>query len=341
MSYTATGMSVQEPTAAELVREVEVRHAAGASPRDIARALGLRPAVVTSIVRRAAARRAAETRTAAGIYQLKVTLEDVSPPIWPRFQVPGRISLAGLHLVLQIVMGWENDHLYQFQVGRRVIGVSGDGFSPVERLFGGSNKKGDARAVELRSVAPEKGARLTYVYDFGDNWCHEVLVERTTCPDGDPDRAVCPWRGSAPVPPRTAAASGATRRCWRPSPIPRTRRWPSAVHGSARTATPTDSTSPRSPPGSASSIPSGLIADLRPLGRAGPAARPDPEATIDAVSDRVADLKIPPGPAAEGDGCRGDGGPLLRCTPGSRVCGALPPADRAAGPQATLAPCRR
>ena len=191
MSYTATGMSVQEPTAAELVREVEVRHAAGASPRDIARALGLRPAVVTSIVRRAAARRAAETRTAAGIYQLKVTLEDVSPPIWRRFQVPGRFSLAGLHLVLQIVMGWENDHLYQFQVGRRVIGESGDGFSPVERLFGGSSKKEDARAVELRSVAPKEGARLTYVYDFGDNWCHEVLVEQTTCPDGDPDRAVC------------------------------------------------------------------------------------------------------------------------------------------------------
>ena len=185
-------MSVQEPTAAELEREVEVRHAAGASPRDIARALGLRPAVVTPIVRRAAARRAAETRTVAGTYQLKVTLEDMSPPIWRRFQVPGRISLAGLHLVLQTVMGWENDHLYQFQVGRRVIDESGGGLSPAERLFGSSSrKKEDAWAVELRSVAPEKGARLTYVYDFGDNWCHEVLVEQTTCPDGDPDRAVC------------------------------------------------------------------------------------------------------------------------------------------------------
>jgi hypothetical protein len=190
VGYTATTMSVQEPIAVELEREVEVRHAAGASPRDIARALGLRPAVVIPIVRRAAARRAADTRTAAGIYQLKVTLEDVSPAIWRRFQVPGRISLAGLHLVLQIVMGWENDHLYQFQVGRRVIDESGGGSSPVERPFGGRSKE-DAGAVELRSVAPKKGARLTYVYDFGDNWCHEVLVEQTTCPDGDPDRAVC------------------------------------------------------------------------------------------------------------------------------------------------------
>src|SRR5215472_2111665 len=139
-------MRVQERTVAELEREVEIRHAAGASPRDIARALGLRPAVVAPILRRAAAKRAAEARLAAGIYQLKVTLEDVSLPIWRRFQVPGRISLAGLHLVLQVVMGWENAHLYEFRVGKRVIGESGGGFWAVDRIFSGSRDREDARA---------------------------------------------------------------------------------------------------------------------------------------------------------------------------------------------------
>ncbi len=36
---------------------------------------------------------------------MKVTLEGVTPAIWRRFLVPGRISLAGLHLVLQTVKG--------------------------------------------------------------------------------------------------------------------------------------------------------------------------------------------------------------------------------------------
>jgi hypothetical protein len=177
-------------TAAELEREDRARHAAGASPRAIARALGVRPAEVIPIVRRAAAERTAQTRIAAGIYQLKVTLEGVTPAIWRRFLVPGRISLAGLHLVLQTVMGWENDHLYKFQVGKRVIGGHPHSVLAPDSMFRRRPNE-DADTVELRSVAPRQGARLTYVYDFGDNWEHEVLVEAASCPDGDPDRAVC------------------------------------------------------------------------------------------------------------------------------------------------------
>jgi hypothetical protein len=177
-------------TAAELEREVRARHAAGVSPKEIARALGVRPAAVIPIVRQAAGERAAEARIAAGIYQLTVTLGGVDPPIWRRFQAPGRISLAGLHLVLQTMMGWENDHLYDFQVGKRVIGGRPHGVPAPDRMFGRASKE-DAHAVELRSVAPRKCARLTYRYDFGDNWQHEILVEATSCPDGDPSRAVC------------------------------------------------------------------------------------------------------------------------------------------------------
>ena len=56
------------------------------------------------------------------IHQLKVTLRDVKPPIWRRIQVASDTHLSHLHRILQIVMGWENYHLYQFSVGRTSYG---------------------------------------------------------------------------------------------------------------------------------------------------------------------------------------------------------------------------
>ena len=50
----------------------------------------------------------------AGIYQLKITLRESKPPIWRRIQVKSNTTLAKLHDIFQIVMGWTNSHLHQF-----------------------------------------------------------------------------------------------------------------------------------------------------------------------------------------------------------------------------------
>jgi len=52
------------------------------------------------------------------IYQFKVTLIGVTPPVWRRVHVSGEFSLAQLHRALQVVMGWENvlDQLEGFTV---------------------------------------------------------------------------------------------------------------------------------------------------------------------------------------------------------------------------------
>src|SRR5512133_1153716 len=52
----------------------------------------------------------------ASIYQLKITLYGSKPPIWRCLQVTSSISLAKLHDMLQIAMGWTNSHLHQFIV---------------------------------------------------------------------------------------------------------------------------------------------------------------------------------------------------------------------------------
>src|SRR5688500_20388842 len=73
----------------------------------------------------AAARRHGHRRmsTQPAIARLKVTLEDVEPAVMRRLEVPLRIRLDRLHLVLQAAMGWTDSHLYEFRAGGTGWGV--------------------------------------------------------------------------------------------------------------------------------------------------------------------------------------------------------------------------
>ena len=55
-------------------------------------------------------------------YQFKVVLRGISPPIWRQFRVWEDATLAQLHRILQMVMGWENYHLYEFRIRGRKYG---------------------------------------------------------------------------------------------------------------------------------------------------------------------------------------------------------------------------
>lgn len=104
------------------------------------------------------------------VYQLKVTMRGIRPPIWRRVRVSGGLTLARLHDALQEAFGWTNSHLHQFRVGRECFGVPDrDGWGGPEVI--------DERRVRLEEVADVK-SRLVYEYDFGDGWEHDVVVER-------------------------------------------------------------------------------------------------------------------------------------------------------------------
>ncbi|MBF0477705.1 MAG: plasmid pRiA4b ORF-3 family protein, partial [Deltaproteobacteria bacterium] len=52
----------------------------------------------------------------ACVYRLKVTLKRSKPPIWRRLEVRSDTDLEMLHNILQIAMGWSNDHLHEFVI---------------------------------------------------------------------------------------------------------------------------------------------------------------------------------------------------------------------------------
>jgi len=103
------------------------------------------------------------------VYILRITLEAVEPPVWRRVQVPGSITLERLDMVIQKAMGWRNVHLHEFVVGGTRYGQP----EPDEPHY----KVEPEWKLTLRGAAPTKGARFRYVYDLGDGWGHEVLVE--------------------------------------------------------------------------------------------------------------------------------------------------------------------
>ncbi|MFQ5651280.1 MAG: plasmid pRiA4b ORF-3 family protein [bacterium] len=57
------------------------------------------------------------------IYQFKITLRGVSPPIWRRIQVPQNDSFRDLHVALQDAMGWFDCHLHVFRVFNVIVAL--------------------------------------------------------------------------------------------------------------------------------------------------------------------------------------------------------------------------
>jgi hypothetical protein len=124
--------------------------------------------------KRAAKPQAEPVKRSGAVYQLKITLGNVRPPIWRRVQVKD-CTLADLHEVIQVAMGWESSHLYSFH-------VRGIEYSDPE-MTGGELDMEDSGRAKLSRLIPGEKFKFGYVYDFGDNWDHDIVVEKLLPPE--------------------------------------------------------------------------------------------------------------------------------------------------------------
>jgi hypothetical protein len=117
-------------------------------------------------------------------YQLKITLLDIAPPIWRRIQVASTLTLSMLHDVLQTVMGWTNSHLHQFEKDGKNWGVpETDEFGDLDLI--------DESQVPVGEVLKAEGDSMIYVYDLGDDWRHEVVLEKILPTADTASKPVC------------------------------------------------------------------------------------------------------------------------------------------------------
>jgi Plasmid pRiA4b ORF-3-like protein len=121
--------------------------------------------------------------------QLKVSLIYYRPAIWRRVRLPVTVTLADLHQVIQVLFGWDGDHLHVFQAGNKQYSSS---FVNLEGAM-------DEGAVRIRDVLAPNG-KIKYVYDLGAYWQHEITLEKILPCDPGQDFPVCvQYKGDSPV----------------------------------------------------------------------------------------------------------------------------------------------
>ncbi|MEA2039608.1 MAG: plasmid pRiA4b ORF-3 family protein [Thermodesulfobacteriota bacterium] len=122
------------------------------------------------------------------VYQFKVTLKGIRQPIWRRIQVLDNYTFWDLHVAVQDAMGWLDYHLHAFHILNPETGLK-------EEIGGIDDSSWDDHQVTpgwerniSRYFTPENNKAL-YVYDFGDDWQHDVKLEK-----------VLPWEKNVKYP---------------------------------------------------------------------------------------------------------------------------------------------
>ena len=104
--------------------------------------------------------------------QLKILLRDVHPAVWRRVGLADSLSIADLHRVIQLLMGWDDDHLHRFRIHGRDYGIA---------YLGGPSFGEDAASVPLSRFGFCPSERFLYEYQL-----HGWLADRGAGRAGDP-----------------------------------------------------------------------------------------------------------------------------------------------------------
>lgn len=125
--------------------------------------------------------------TEPNIFQLKITIKDVKPPVWRRILISNQANFHELHLAIQVFFDWGNYHLHEFHFPREtnprhrisLLGLDLDGNIP-DDLDEEFLNYYDAREdlVRLCDVFSKNCLTVGYLYDFGDNWEHAIKLEK-------------------------------------------------------------------------------------------------------------------------------------------------------------------
>ncbi len=118
------------------------------------------------------------------IYQFKITLSHVTPPVWRRFQVRSDISLHRLSTTILLVMDWDGGHLRQFRIQGVDYGIPHEDYEE-------DNVPEDEREIILKDMPQGDLNGFIYEYDFGDGWEHTVVLEKVLEPQKGVKYPVC------------------------------------------------------------------------------------------------------------------------------------------------------
>lgn len=136
------------------------------------------------------------SKATAPIYQIKITLKDSKPPIWRRLLISSETTLPKLHDIIQAAMGWYDSHLHAFD-------IHGEHYSAPSPYDSGHLQEMGMKStnrVKLNKLITAESETFRYEYDFGDDWQHEILLEKILPADPKQKLPLC-IKGKRACPP--------------------------------------------------------------------------------------------------------------------------------------------
>jgi hypothetical protein len=124
------------------------------------------------------------------LYEIKVQLRDIEPPIWRILGVRQQTRLPRLHKILQKAMGWTNSHLHLFEI---------DGEPYGEGDFEWDFDVEDYSQIRLDMVFVEGRTSILYEYDLSDDWRHDITLLGTV--KAEPGEKIACVTGARACPP--------------------------------------------------------------------------------------------------------------------------------------------
>ncbi len=112
---------------------------------------------------------------ADSIYQIKISLKRSEPKIWRKILIPSDLLLEDFHKIIQTTMGWENSHLHQFIKNNFFYLAPHDDDDMWDEMDSLDYKKEKIKVSKLLIAEKDK---ITYEYDFGDGWEHEITLDK-------------------------------------------------------------------------------------------------------------------------------------------------------------------
>lgn len=111
-------------------------------------------------------------QAATTVHRVKVSLHGSKPPVWRRIEIPSAMRLDQVHEVMQVAFDWHGYHLHAFETFCGEFGAPDDDDDWSDRK--------DESTAALAQVAAAEKAKVVYSYDFGDDWRHDIVVEKIT-----------------------------------------------------------------------------------------------------------------------------------------------------------------
>jgi hypothetical protein len=128
-------------------------------------------------------------------FQFKIQIQDIQkPPVWRRVLVPSHITFDQFHQIIQAAFGWEDRHLYQFSKS----GYSSAVFYKIPDDYDDEEDTFDSRTTFISEVFNMPKQTFVYIYDFGDDWKHKIVLEEISMMDSE--HSIC-LAGKAACPP--------------------------------------------------------------------------------------------------------------------------------------------